>query len=808
MLLLATLATTRMWAQEPEKLAAAGDFGAAANGFLRKAGDLDSKKRPLEAAVALSNAANCLKMTGDISAAALHLKQAVALLPADAPEKMRIAMTALAGSIGSLGKRPWDALPVLEKAEQQAFAAGLMQLHADVLNDLGIVHGALGDHGRAILNFERAIVAAGAGEDRALLLRATQNMVIAAFQRWKAAETDFIRAEELKSAEEKHFDAITLRDGGPQPETRAELATATIDLRRILGQADQSLKTEGPSALTAHLAITSGLANHRHGWKKAAFRQFSLAIDTARTLCNRSLECEAILGLAETYLDDGRAADSLTCLSRARTLDDSANPVRNARIELLSARAHAAISPHGRETWNAILRAVSAVEGVRSDIARSQAVSDLGSPFRERAGLPYLMLAELALGLSAENPAAAAEFSSLARAAIIPLQHSASGKNNAEHGALLARNAIELFKAWELQDYYRDDCVNVTLAKQRSLDELGEDTTAVLYVIPCSGKMEILLGTTTGLYRKTSSASGEAVLAAARRLRSRIQWNDGMFGFMDDAEFLHQAIIGPIRSLLRQHRIKHLVFVPDGALASIPLSALRDRTAARFLIEDFSVSIAPGLALVPSEEQKPGSSSCLLAGYTLASAGFPELPAARTELAALREIYPTHRSLIDTTFSRDTFRKEIVAPDVSLVHLATHGEFMGRADLTFLLCHDGRITLDDLEQMIRPKQFRGTPVSLLSLSACKTAAGDDRAALGLAGAAVKSGSRSVLATLWQVDDAATTDVMISFHTKLNRHIGKNKAAVLREAQLQLLRQGEPFAHPSLWAPFILIGDWK
>jgi len=61
---------------------------------------------------------------------------------------------------------------------------------------------------------------------------------------------------------------------------------------------------------------------------------------------------------------------------------------------------------------------------------------------------------------------------------------------------------------------------------------------------------------------------------------------------------------------------------------------------------------------------------------------------------------------------------------------------------TFVLAYNDRLDLDRLERLIQPSQFRGQPVELLTLSACETAAGDDRAALGLAGVAVRPGRRS------------------------------------------------------------------
>jgi CHAT domain-containing protein len=85
------------------------------------------------------------------------------------------------------------------------------------------------------------------------------------------------------------------------------------------------------------------------------------------------------------------------------------------------------------------------------------------------------------------------------------------------------------------------------------------------------------------------------------------------------------------------------------------------------------------------------------------------------------------------------------------VHLATHGEFSRKGGESYVLTYDGRLDMDDLQQFMSMTTFREQPIELLTLSACQTAAGDDRAALGLAGIAVKAGARSALATLWFIN---------------------------------------------------------
>ena len=122
-----------------------------------------------------------------------------------------------------------------------------------------------------------------------------------------------------------------------------------------------------------------------------------------------------------------------------------------------------------------------------------------------------------------------------------------------------------------------------------------------------------------------------------------------------------------------------------------------------------------------------------------------------------------------------------------------------------MLTYDGFLTLDDLENLIRPSSYRGSPVELLTLSACQTAAGDDKAALGLAGVAIKAGCRAALASLWFVSDQASALMVDEFYRALAKP-GTSKAKALQHAQT-VLRNDPRFRHPRYWAPYIMIGNW-
>ena len=101
------------------------------------------------------------------------------------------------------------------------------------------------------------------------------------------------------------------------------------------------------------------------------------------------------------------------------------------------------------------------------------------------------------------------------------------------------------------------------------------------------------------------------------------------------------------------------------------------------------------------------------------------------------------------------------------------------------------------------KQLR--PVDLLVLSACETATGDRKSALGLAGIAVRGGARSTIASLWAVSDEATVALMTNFYQELAKG-NITKAEALRRAQQAILNT-EQFSHPFYWSAFILVGNW-
>jgi CHAT domain-containing protein len=184
--------------------------------------------------------------------------------------------------------------------------------------------------------------------------------------------------------------------------------------------------------------------------------------------------------------------------------------------------------------------------------------------------------------------------------------------------------------------------------------------------------------------------------------------------------------------------------------------------------------------------------------------GFPPLPNVAAELEALQTIFPG-TTLVDKEFVVSKFEETLKREQFTILHIASHGEFSSEPDKTFLLAFDGKLTMDRLDSNIGLFKFRDEPLELLTLSACDTAEGDDRAALGLAGVAIKAGARSALATLWEINDVAAAGLVADFYRGL-QDSSISRAKALQRAQVKMLSDPR-YEHPGFWAPFLLINNW-
>ena len=175
------------------------------------------------------------------------------------------------------------------------------------------------------------------------------------------------------------------------------------------------------------------------------------------------------------------------------------------------------------------------------------------------------------------------------------------------------------------------------------------------------------------------------------------------------------------------------------------------------------------------------------------------LPYVKEEVTNLVNITESN-SFLDREFNLDNFVRETQKDKYNVIHIATHAKFSGTAQQTYLEAYEKKITLRELEQILNQRP-RDSTLELLTLSACETAVGSNRAILGLAGVAIRSNVDNIMGSLWSVSDLEMASVTSDFYRYwLQDKLTKSEA--LRQAQINLIKK--PDFHPAIWSSLILI----
>jgi CHAT domain-containing protein/Tfp pilus assembly protein PilF len=643
----------------------------------------------------------------------------------------------------------------------------------------------------------------------------------------------------------EHFAAVEQLSAAPSNLTMAarlnSVRLAPVeDQRLLLARLYDEMVNHAQTKSDARLYLNLGHQATVLG--KPAMELAYLSLERARTLSETSpsarLHMESLDALAQLYENQGLHADALRLsrkgldllhvVSRSLTGDLAiALEWRVGRLEHVLGNEPASLA--------AYRRAVNQVELIRQDIPIDY--DDGQSSFHATFEPLYMGLAER-------------------------LMATADGQSPDQREGLLrsARDAVELIKQSELQDYLGDRCA-VDAVKGGSASVILPGT-AVLYPLVFSDRIELLLETDSQMLRFTTAVAGQLVRAAANELAREIRIEGG--DYLAPAQRLHAWLLGPIDSFLQAQAINTLVVVPDASLRVVPLAALHDGN--HYAIEKYAIATATGMSMTNTTPPPRSRISALVAGASsfgqvvdkyggtrLASllevdpgrsvsaktapnrmlrsarasiqssnrapSSAPSrtraeridflrqalaLPGVSREIQSLGHMLPG-TTLADSDFTVDAFRVAATSDQYGILHVASHGIFGGSADNSYIVAYDDLLTLDGLQSMLKDHKFQKHPIELLTLSACETAAGDDRAPLGISGAAMKARAKSVLGTLWPVDDEAAVLMMSQFYAEWSSQ-RLTKAQALQRAQRQLINN-QRLADPYFWAPFVLIGNW-
>ncbi len=370
-----------------------------------------------------------------------------------------------------------------------------------------------------------------------------------------------------------------------------------------------------------------------------------------------------------------------------------------------------------------------------------------------------------------------------------------------------ARQVIESLQLAELDNFFRSPC----LLPRVGIDELvkNEKSTAVIYPIILDDRLEIItrLPGQDIISHYTTKISKDVLEKTVEQLQKDLPVASRELDVKQNSQQLYDWLIRPSESDLASKGIKSLVFVLDGYLRNIPMAILYDKQQQKYLIEKYAISLTPGLQLVDPKPLQNVRLNALVAGVEqerlIEGKTFSELSNVTEELKQIQSEVQTSKELFNQEFTKTNLQKEIQSNPFSVVHLATHGQFSSDVEQTYILTWDELLKVKELDSLLRARgDNRPESIELLVLSACKTAQGDKRAALGLAGVAVRAGARSTIATLWTVDDESTSKFMGELYRQLDA--GVSKAEALQRAQLAILAKEK---RPYFWAPYVLVGNW-
>ena len=383
-----------------------------------------------------------------------------------------------------------------------------------------------------------------------------------------------------------------------------------------------------------------------------------------------------------------------------------------------------------------------------------------------------------------------------------------------ESGNLVqARNTIESLQLAELENFFRSACLDPKPELIDRVVDSGDRTAAVIYSIILPERLEIVLKLPNQILRHyATKISNTEVETTLQQLQQYLKEPDRTNDVRKLSARVYSWLIQPLEAELDKTQLKKLVFVLDGALRNIPMAVLYDNKQQKYLLEKYAIALTPSLQLLEPNSLQREKLNVLVAGLDqkreVEGQEFPELKNARLELKQIQSEVPKSKEIFNHNFTKTNIQNQLNSTPFSVVHMATHGQFSSNLEETFILTWDRLLKIVDLDNLIRNSNSDSSnAIELLVLSACETAAGDNRAALGLAGIAVRAGARSTLATLWSVDDRSAAALMNEFYKQLaDRNL--TKAEALQRAQLSLWSNpSQDWKRPYFWAAYTLVGNW-
>jgi len=243
----------------------------------------------------------------------------------------------------------------------------------------------------------------------------------------------------------------------------------------------------------------------------------------------------------------------------------------------------------------------------------------------------------------------------------------------------------------------------------------------------------------------------------------------------------------------------NLIIAPDGKLQNIPFEALISlREAPKYFIEAYRINYAYSMSFLTYNASLSRNASKPFVGFapiTFGRDSLKNLNKSEQELKAIQTM-TQGETYINKEATKEAFLSQ--SKDAKIIHLATHADGTSTPWIAFK-----NEDLISSELYIYKNQ-----AELVTLSACNTTIGDiapGEGVMSLARGFFYAGANTVVSSLWETNDKATSEIMTSFYTHLKE--GNSKSEALHQAKLDYIDSSNLSQQsPYYWAPFILIGE--
>lgn len=807
---------------------------------------------------------------GDVAAARAHLEKALAAALEQGDDWAAAACLNALGDFLRTRADFEPALETLERAAVLARQAGHLQAEAFALNNLGVAHRNLGDYAGALAFFERALPLFRARQSRGGEARVCLNMgnvhrslgdhqrALELYERYlafaRAAGSADDEARALNNMASAHLEL------GQYEPALAESQRA-LELRRALGRRSAqalALRNVGETLWRlgrgdeAAAALDEALALQRE------LNEPQSQADTLQTMA----ELERDRGRLEQALGHALEAVRLSEEQRARVTSPGLRATFVAaghdKYELLidlhmrlqqsdPGAGHLAAALQASEAARARVLLDTLVEA-RADVRKGIAPALLederglqGELARASERLTQTVVRQAPQAVRSEAAAELEELSARYRLLLARIRQASPA-----YAALMQPTGLSVA---EIQGEVLDAqtvLLEFALGAERSFLFALTDDQLNGYVLPPRAEIE------------RSARELYALLTARQRGGSVAQVRAADERLGAQAAALSRALLGQVGSRLRHEWAgKRLAFVATGALAYLPFGALpAPEGTGRPLLEAHAIVSLPSASVLAAQRRQPsarragaptvalladpvfdprdprvrraaGSASgargpgvrpgpglsLTRAAASLGLGGFSRLPFSRAEARAIAAMAP-EGSLVQA-MDFEASKSWIDAGHLAgrrIVHFATHGlldsEHPDLSGLVLSLVDERAAWRDGFLRM--PEIYNlDLDADLVVLSACQTALGREVRGEGLVGVTrgfMHAGVPRVVASLWEVDDQSTAELMRLFYRGLLRE-RRRPADALRLAQLELARR-PGWSHPYYWSGFVLQGEWR